>query len=54
MNIKRVPELEELKKLLEKQPDFLKIYQNAETLIGPSDSISYIVELVKAETKERQ
>lgn len=47
MNIKRLPDLEELKKQLEKNPDMLDLYTKAETLIGPADSVDHILKLVK-------
>ena len=42
---KRLPPLSELKDRLLKDPDSLKYYIKADSLIGPSESVDYIISL---------
>jgi hypothetical protein len=54
-NKKYVRPLDELKKELEENPERLKYYIKADALIGPSESIQYIEDLIKKsyELKDR-
>lgn len=44
-NKKRVPPLNELIEELAKYPEHLKFYQKADALIGPPDSVDYLMSL---------
>lgn len=45
--VRRLPDLEELKKLLERDPDMLMFYAKADSLIGSSDAIKYLNEMLE-------
>jgi len=52
-NKKYVRSLDELKEELEKYPDHLRYYVNADALIGPSESIDYIEKMWKLQEKAK-
>jgi hypothetical protein len=52
-NKKFVSPLDELKIELEKYPDHLRHYINADALIGPHESIQYIYALCKLKEKAK-
>lgn len=43
-NKKYLPSLEEFKKILENNPDYIKYCWKADALIGPSETLNYIDE----------
>ena len=52
MEVRRLPDLESLKKLLQRDPAMLKNSQNATSLIGSSESMEYINQLIAEKTKK--
>lgn len=52
-NKKYVQSLDKLKEELEKYPEHLRYYVNADALIGPPESINYIEKMWKLQEKAK-
>jgi hypothetical protein len=53
-NKKILPSLEEFKKRVEENPDYLFYIKKADAIIGPPDTVDYLYELLEKENAENQ
>ena len=53
-NKKRVPPLNELIALLENDPQSLNRYMNADSIVGPTESVDYVLALIRTKLEKEK